>query len=128
MEPFPSKRTSMPANSATASNLAQVTNSWSRKTQRVLDFLAASTKVKIKPRAVNVVLIRKDDSCSMGEVSVNGKCIMLGNDWDFHPGCHGFDLPDFSTAEELAALFANALTQAGNKVECVTDRTWCFED
>lgn len=30
-----------------------------------------------------------DDSCEMAIVKLNGKLVMEGNFWDFHPGCHG---------------------------------------
>jgi hypothetical protein len=35
------------------------------------------------------------------------KLVMLGNFWDFHPGCHGiYEYGDFSSAKELATKVA----------------------
>lgn len=38
-----------------------------------------------------IILVEVDRSCEMGRVSLNDECIMEGNYWDFHPGCHGID-------------------------------------
>lgn len=43
-----------------------------------------------------------DDSCEMAKVYVNNKCIMEGNFWDFHPGCHGID--EYGDWNSLAQL------------------------
>lgn len=37
----------------------------------------------------NVIKVYKDPSCEMASVFLNGKELMMGNYWDFHPGCHG---------------------------------------
>lgn len=37
----------------------------------------------------NIIKAFVDDSCEMAKVTLNGKCVMEGNFWDFHPGCHG---------------------------------------
>lgn len=70
----------------------------------------------------NCVVLRTDDSCSMSQVEVNGCIIMFGNDWDFHPGCHGFALPDFDTPKQLAEMFAEAL-----ECDVKYDDSWVFE-
>jgi hypothetical protein len=94
--------------------------------RRVIDFLE-QRPIKLKVRANNVITVRRDDGCAMAEVLVNGKVIMTGNTWDFHPGCHGFDLPNFSTCEELARLFVNGLERAGLKAIIQTDVAWRYE-
>lgn len=35
------------------------------------------------------ITMQVDRTCEMAKVSLNGKLIMEGNFWDFHPGCHG---------------------------------------
>lgn len=37
----------------------------------------------------NVITVISDSSCSMSCVTLNGEHMMTGNNWDFHPGCHG---------------------------------------
>lgn len=50
----------------------------------------------------NTILLREDESCSMACVRLNGKCIMEGNYWDFHNGCHGIDeYGEFNSRSEL---------------------------
>ena len=61
--------------------------------QRVLTFLS-DQGIAVKRK--NKVTVDIDRSCEMAQVKVNGKVIMVGNFWDFHPGCHGFNgLPSF---------------------------------
>ena len=43
----------------------------------------------VKRKGKNVIKVIIDTSCEMAEVSLNGECLMMGNFWDFHPGCHG---------------------------------------
>ena len=38
---------------------------------------------------MNKIIIYRDESCEMAELYLNDECIMSGNYWDFHPGCHG---------------------------------------
>jgi len=37
----------------------------------------------------NLIEVFVDSSCEMAQVDLNGKCVMGGNYWDFHPRCHG---------------------------------------
>ena len=76
---------------------------------------------------INKVEIEIDRDCEMAQVSVNGKGIMMGNFWDFHPSCHGFDLPHFSTYHELAQLFVEAFISIGGTVEISTINDWNWE-
>lgn len=98
----------------------------SAKTAKTLAFLA-KRRVPLRKTVPNKVLIRVDRSCDMAEVEVNGKCIMMGNFWDFHPGCHGFDLK-FRGYEDLADLFISALAHQGKGVIQVLDDQWVYED
>lgn len=98
----------------------------SARTTRVLKFMAAN-HIPVHPLASNRVVICKDDSCDMAEVLVNGHSVMMGNTWDFHPGCHGFNLPDFQTPEDLAELFLNALKAEGKQAEIIEDLDWTYE-
>lgn len=76
----------------------------------------------------NVILVGVQESCDMAIVELNNHCLMMGNDWDFHPGCHGMKVPDFSSYDELSLLFQNALVANGNEVEIIVDDTWKYED
>lgn len=54
-----------------------------------------------------------DPSCEMAMVvGTDGKTIMMGNYWDFHPGCMGIkEYGDFRSATGLATIVA--LKQTG---------------
>ena len=55
-----------------------------------------------KESTINTILLKEDSSCEMAVVSVNGKCIMEGNYWDFHNGCHGInEYGEFNSRAEL---------------------------
>lgn len=96
------------------------------RTQRVLNFLKNSD-IAIRPRS-NKVTIDIDRSCDMARVKVNSKLIMMGNFWDFHPGCHGFDLPDFRGHESLADVFVSALEANQSKVTLTVNENWVYRD
>lgn len=91
---------------------------------RVLEFMAVR---KIPLLENNTITEKSDASCRMAEVLVNGKSIMLGNYHDFHPGCHGLDLPNFASPSSLVALFKNAITLAGKKSEIVVNDEWIYK-
>ena len=68
----------------------------------------------------NVVKILTDTSCKMKVVYVNDKMVMQGNADDFYNGCHGFyDIPDFGSANILAAHLAHFIKEQGKDVEIV---------
>ena len=79
-------------------------------------------------REQNTVVTDLDDSCDMAQVSVNGEAVMVGNTWDFHPGCHGFDLPAFKGPKALSQLFVTALKARGHDVIETTNHEWVYED
>jgi len=93
--------------------------------KKVLSYLK-SRKIPILDK--NEILEEVQNSCEMACVSVNGTCIMMGNYWDFHPGCHGLKLPDFSSPSSLVSLFNNALKSEGKEVNIVVDETWKYDD
>lgn len=76
----------------------------------------------------NEILEEVQASCEMACVSVNGQCIMMGNYWDFHPGCHGLKLPEFSSPSSLVTLFNNAIKSEGKEVKIVVDETWKYDE
>lgn len=96
----------------------------SDKNKIVLDFLK---KEKVPILDKNEILEEVQPSCKMAKVSVNGQCIMMGNYWDFHPGCHGFKLPEFSSPSSLVTLFNNALKSLEKEVNIVVDENWKYE-
>lgn len=50
-----------------------------------------------------IIKVLTDSSCNMQAVMNDKECIMEGNYWDFHPGCHGiYKYGDFKSASELA--------------------------
>lgn len=95
------------------------------RTQRILNFLSDRG---IAPKKTNKVQVDIDRSCKMARVKVNGKAIMLGNFWDFHPGCHGFNLPNFASYTELADLFVSALKSNQQAVTLATNGGWAYRD
>ncbi len=103
-------------------------SSLSARSARVMRFIDQRPDFGLQKNTINRVVIETDDTCSMACVNVNGACVMVGNDWDFHPGCHGFDLPDFRGARHLADLLAGGLREAGYPVEVTEDANWRFEE
>lgn len=91
---------------------------------RTLTFLTANG-VPLLDR--NTVTTDLDGSCDMAQVSVNGQVVMVGNLWDFHPGCHGFNLPGFHGHEELTDLFVKALTAHVGEVVQTVNEDWVYE-
>ena len=37
----------------------------------------------------HIINLRVDDNCEMAEISIDGKYLLSGNFWDFHPGVTG---------------------------------------
>lgn len=69
--------------------------------------------------AKQVILVEVDDSCEMAMVSINKECVMEGNFWDFHPGCHGITkYGDFNSYTELVQKIFLYLRKKGfEKIE-----------
>jgi hypothetical protein len=66
-----------------------------------------------------------DYSCEMAMVlDSNGDCIMMGNYWDFHPGCHGIEeYGDFNGPRSLATIAA--LKETGSvDYDVIDDIPW----
>jgi hypothetical protein len=76
----------------------------------------------------NVIWVGIQESCDMATVELNGHCLMMGNNWDFHNNCHGMKIPDFSSYRELSLIFKDALIAADKDVELVVDSQWKYED
>ncbi len=76
----------------------------------------------IPVRKKNVVKVNVDAGCKMAEVRVNNKVVMLGNFWDFHPGCHGIDLR-FQGHDSLADVFVKGMPNA----ELRTNPNWQYK-
>jgi hypothetical protein len=64
-----------------------------------------------------IISVLVDRSCDMAKVSINDKCVMEGNFWDFHPGCHGINqYGDFYGFDDLALKITGKLGKSGHKV------------
>jgi len=67
-----------------------------------------------------IILINTDTSCEMAMVSIDGKCVMSGNFWDFHPGCHGInEYGEFRGHDDLAIKILSKLTKEGKKAKII---------
>lgn len=50
------------------------------------------------------IIVKEDYSCDMACVYLEDECIMEGNLWDFHNGCHGlYKYGDFDSLSELVS-------------------------
>jgi len=59
---------------------------------------------------MNTITIRTDEACEMACVELNGKCIMMGNFWDFHSNCMGIrEYGDFNSHTQLAMAISTAI-------------------
>lgn len=68
----------------------------------------------------DIVEILVDESCEMARVSLNGTCVMEGNFWDFHPGCHGITkYGDFRGYSGLATAISLKLYSEGKKPKII---------
>ncbi|WP_431785855.1 hypothetical protein [Paenibacillus lactis] len=74
----------------------------------------------INIKDTNFIKVLVDKSCSMASVEVNGKCLMMGNFWDFHNGCHGMnDIPSFRGYNSLVQLIEKYISSQGKSVEVI---------
>ena len=65
----------------------------------------------------NKILVEVDNRCSMAAVSLNNKCVMEGNFWDFHPGCHGIsEWGEFKGYISLYRNIRDTLLKSGEAV------------
>ena len=73
---------------------------------------------------MSTIKVKIDESCEMACVELNGKCIMEGNYWDFHPYCQGIhEYGDFKSYTQLAN---NIKLKLGGNI--VYDYTWKYKD
>lgn len=71
---------------------------------------------------MDVILVKVDKSCDMAEVLLNDECVMDGNFWDFHPGCHGInEYGDFNGHNDLAKKIGETLTKEGKEFTIVKE-------
>lgn len=57
-----------------------------------------------------------DPSCKMAGVRAGRKWIMVGNFWDFHPGCHGIhEYGSFGSPLGLVFAIERSLRKQGKK-------------
>lgn len=98
----------------------------SAQTQRVMRFIEKNGA--LQENKINQIVVANDKSCNMHAVSLNDVCIMMGNTWDFHPGCHGGDLPNFSSAKSLAGLLDAGLRKAGYPTVITHDDAWSYDN
>ena len=82
---------------------------------------------KIELKESNIITIGIQKSCEMATVDLNGDCLMMGNYWDFHNGCHGMDIPSFNSYSELATIFEDALIANCKTVQIVIDNEWKYD-
>jgi hypothetical protein len=69
------------------------------------------------------ILVQTDGSCEMARVSIDDKCVMQGNFWDFHPGCHGInEYGDFNGFDSLSVKILLKLTKEGKKAKIIKKR------
>ncbi len=93
--------------------------------EKVLQYIK-NNNIELKDS--NVILVGIQASCSMAFVDLNDSCLMMGNYWDFHNGCHGMDIPEFNSYSELVSLFKDSILASGKSVEVVYDKNWVYED
>lgn len=76
---------------------------------------------------MNTIEVHVDKNCDMAKVSVNNQCFLLGNFWDFHPGCHGNSF-EFKGYRDLALKLQEQIISHGAPVEIILDDQWTYED
>lgn len=68
----------------------------------------------------NIIISEYDENCEMARVILNENCVMEGNHWDFHPGCHGIHKwGDFKSPVDLVAAIKRTLEEKGETVEVI---------
>jgi len=67
------------------------------------------------------IIVFNDKSCDMAYVTDDGECIMEGNLWDFHTGCHGIDTyGNFNGCLGLALAVQNYYIKKGYNANDIT--------
>jgi hypothetical protein len=71
---------------------------------------------------MKIIKIEVDLSCEMARVSIDGKGVMEGNFWDFHPGCHAInEYGDFEGHDDLATVIGASLEKNGYDIAIVRE-------
>lgn len=66
------------------------------------------------------ITVKLEPSCEMAGVWVEDECVMVGNYWDFYPGCHGIHkYGEFKGPFSLARAIERALKNRGEEVVIV---------
>ena len=69
-----------------------------------------------------IIKIEVDLSCEMARVSIDGKCVMEGNFWDFHPESLGInEYVDFEGHDDLATVIGARLEKNGYDIAIVRE-------
>lgn len=94
---------------------------------KVLDYLNKHKFTIHTDGTTNKIVIHFDDSCAMAYVELNDMGIMMGNHWDFHPGCHGIGF-NFRGPQDLADKVERAIRRAGYEVAILHNMQWSYEE
>lgn len=70
---------------------------------------------------LNMLLLRRDTETKMAEVYVNGKCVYLGNYWDYHNGCHGVEDFKFSCISSFLEGLRRLASREGMEVQSLVE-------
>jgi hypothetical protein len=74
----------------------------------------------------NIITVRIDDYTEMAEVLLNNNYIMMGNFWDFHPGCYSIgnteSYGNFKGHISLAKAVKENLEKQGQLATIVTEK------
>lgn len=74
----------------------------------------------------HTIKVRTDHSCEMAEVLLDDELVMMGNFWDFHPGCCDVtEYGNFSSYATLSTAIYQHLVKSGvpyNEIETITEQ------
>lgn len=76
----------------------------------------------------HILKLKVDDFCEMAEISLDGKYLMSGNFWDFHPGCTNDSIKvsekfgDFRGYHSLIKAISETFGKKGECVELIKEK------
>ena len=70
----------------------------------------------------HIINLRIDDNCEMAEVILDGKCVMMGNFWDFHPGCTIENYGEFRGYSGLIKAICECLGKKGDTAKLIKEK------
>lgn len=72
----------------------------------------------------HIINLKIDDNCEMAEIILDGKHIMAGNFWDFHPGCTASTekYGDFKGYSGLIKAISKTLCEKGATVKLIKEK------